>query len=67
MKMAKHGILTAGFALAIGTMGLAQAEPSEAELLKQANVTKSQPLFNSLDLITTNLRCLLAAMGHRNE
>jgi hypothetical protein len=41
MKMAKHGILTAGFALAIGTMGLAQAEPGEAELLKQANVTKS--------------------------
>jgi hypothetical protein len=29
------------FAPAIGTMGLAQAEPSEAELLKQANVTKN--------------------------
>jgi hypothetical protein len=39
-------------------MGLAQAEPSEAELLKQANVTKSQPFFNSPNLIAPNLLLL---------
>jgi hypothetical protein len=45
MKMAKHGILTAGFALAIGTMGLAQAEPSEAELLEASQRDEESAAF----------------------
>lgn len=42
MKMTISGILTVGFALALGVLSAAQAQPSEAQLMKEANGTKSQ-------------------------
>jgi uncharacterized membrane protein YkoI len=42
MKMTISRILTVGFALALGVLGAAQAQPSQAHLMKEANVTKSQ-------------------------
>lgn len=42
MKMTISGILTVGFALALSVLSAAQAQPSEAQLMKEANVTKSQ-------------------------
>jgi uncharacterized membrane protein YkoI len=42
MKMTKGGILTVGFALALGVLNAAEAQPSEAQLVKEAKVAKSQ-------------------------
>ncbi len=42
MKMTKSRILTVGFALALGVLSAAQAQPTEAQLMKEANVAKSQ-------------------------
>jgi hypothetical protein len=42
MKMTISRILTVGFALALRVLSAAQAQPSEAQLMKEANVTKSQ-------------------------
>lgn len=42
MKMTKGGILTVGFAFALGVLSAAQAQPTEAQLMKEAKVAKSQ-------------------------
>jgi hypothetical protein len=42
MKMTKRGILTVSFALVVGPLSAAPAQTSEAELMKEAKVTKSQ-------------------------
>ena len=42
MKMTKSRILTAGLALVVSAMSVAQAQPSETQLMKEAKLTKSQ-------------------------
>jgi len=42
MKVKKSRILTVGFALAVGVVTTVQAQPSEARLMKETKVTKSQ-------------------------
>ena len=42
MKMIKRGILTVSFALVVGILSAAPAQTSEAQLMKEAKVTKSQ-------------------------
>jgi uncharacterized membrane protein YkoI len=42
MKMTNSGMLTLSLAVAIGVVGMAQAEPSDAQLTKEAKVTKAQ-------------------------
>jgi len=42
MKMTKRGILTVSFALVVGALSAAPAQTSEAQLMKEAKVTKSQ-------------------------
>jgi uncharacterized membrane protein YkoI len=42
MKMTKRGILTVSFALVVGILSAAPAQTSEAQLMKEAKVTKSQ-------------------------
>src|SRR6266446_2458383 len=42
MKMKKSRILTVGFALVVAAVTTGQAQPSEAQLMKETKVTKSQ-------------------------
>ena len=42
MKMKKSRILTVGFALVVAAVTTVQAQPSEAQLMKETKVTKSQ-------------------------
>jgi hypothetical protein len=42
MKMKKSRILTVGFALVVGAVTTVQAQPSEAQLMKETKVTKSR-------------------------
>ena len=42
MKMTKRGILTVSFALVVGIVSAAPAQTSEAQLIKEAKVPKSQ-------------------------
>jgi uncharacterized membrane protein YkoI len=42
MKMIKSGVLTLSFALVLAASSVVQAEPSEAQLRKEAKVTKGQ-------------------------
>jgi uncharacterized membrane protein YkoI len=42
MKMRKSRILTVGFALVVAAVTTVQAQPSEAQLMKETKVTKSQ-------------------------
>ena len=42
MKMRKSRILTVGFALVVAAVTTVRAQPSEAQLMKEAKVTKSQ-------------------------
>src|SRR5438876_9476365 len=42
MKVKKSRILTVGFALVVGVVTTVQAQPSEARLMKETKVTKSQ-------------------------
>jgi Peptidase propeptide and YPEB domain len=42
MKMTKRGILTVSFALVVGILSATPAQTSEAQLIKEAKVTKSQ-------------------------
>jgi hypothetical protein len=42
MKMKKNRILTVGFALIVGVVTTVQAQPSEAQLMKETKVTKSR-------------------------
>jgi len=42
MKMRKSRILTVGFALVVVAVTTVQAQPSEAQLMKETKVTKSQ-------------------------
>jgi hypothetical protein len=43
--------------------------PWQKELVRESDTSSESfaPLFSSLNLISPNLCCLLAAMGHRNE
>jgi len=42
MKVKKSRILTVGFALVVAAVTTVQAQPSEAQLMKETKVTKSQ-------------------------
>jgi Peptidase propeptide and YPEB domain len=42
MKMKKSRIFTVGFALVVAAVTTGQAQPSEAQLMKETKVTKSQ-------------------------
>ena len=42
MKMKKSRILTVGFALVVAAVTTIQAQPTEAQLMKETKVTKSQ-------------------------
>ncbi len=42
MKITKRGILTVSFALVVGILSATPAQTSEAQLMKEAKVTKSQ-------------------------
>jgi uncharacterized membrane protein YkoI len=42
MKMRKNRILAVGFALVVAAVTTVQAQPSEAQLMKETKVTKSQ-------------------------
>jgi uncharacterized membrane protein YkoI len=55
MKMTKGGILTLGFALALGVLSAAQAQPTEAQLMKEAKVAKSQAEKTALTKVPDGL------------
>jgi uncharacterized membrane protein YkoI len=51
MKITKSGVLTLGVAVAMSVFSVAQAEPSEAQLTKEAKVTRSQAAKTALDKV----------------